>query len=205
MQAFRHTSSSGLPRPTGGEDGAGQARLPAEAQADLLTALRRKDKTAFAMVIEQYSPMLTKAAWLYLGSSHDAEDAVQETFLAAWDAAVRTGSATNLSHWLWGILMNRCRKHIRSAQRRRRREMAAVRERSAGAAPERTEAAGQWGAVQDALAALSPDHRETVILRYFQGLNVEEAGAAMGVPPGTVKSRCHVALAQLRSRLEART
>ena len=58
MQVFRHKSSPGLPQPAGGEAGAGQARLQAEAQAGLLAGLRRKDKTAFAMVIEQYSPML---------------------------------------------------------------------------------------------------------------------------------------------------
>jgi RNA polymerase sigma-70 factor (ECF subfamily) len=212
MQVSRHESSSGLSPPAGGEVSAGQARLQAEAQAGLLAGLRRKDKAAFAMVIEQYSPMLTKAAWLYLGSPHDAEDAVQETFLAAWDAAARTRDSTSLSHWLWSILMNRCRKHIRSAQRRRRRETAAFRQHAAGtgpegagAGPEAADAAGRLGAVQDALAALCPDHRETVILRYFRGLGVEEAGAAMGVPAGTVKSRCHAALAQLRSRLEERT
>ena len=83
MQVSRHESSSGLSPPAGEEVSAGQARLQAEAQAGLLAGLRRKDKAALAMVIEQYSPMLTKAAGLQLGSSHDAEDAVQETFLAA--------------------------------------------------------------------------------------------------------------------------
>ncbi len=53
----------------------------------LLAALRDRDRQALATVVGRYGPMLTRAAWLYLADAHAAEDAVQETFLAAWDAA----------------------------------------------------------------------------------------------------------------------
>ena len=122
MQVDKDQKPSGLPLHASGTVGSGATRIRTEAQAELLAGMRRKDRQAFAMVIRHFSPDLTKAAYLYLGDGHDAEDAAQETFLAAWDAARRTSGRTNLSHWLFGILMNRCRKHIRSARRRRKRD-----------------------------------------------------------------------------------
>jgi RNA polymerase sigma factor (sigma-70 family) len=100
-----------------------------------------------------------------------------------------------------GILMNRCRKHIRAAVRRRRRERAAARRRAAldnGVATD-----DRLRAVQAALDQLSPQHRELVILRFHQGLDVEQTGRALGIPAGTVKSRCHAAIARLRQIVEA--
>jgi len=54
-----------------------------------------------------------------------------------------------------------------------------------------------------AVEGLSPLLRETVLLCYTQGLTHDEAGEAMGVPVGTVKSRIHAALEELRGRLKA--
>lgn len=201
MQVSTDQRPSGLPLHASGA--AGAMGVPKEVQAALLAGMRRKDRQAFTLVIQNFSHGLTKAAYLYLGDGHDAEDAVQETFLAAWDAARRTSDLTNLSHWLFGILMNRCRKHIRSTQRRRKRDRQAVQDRLASGAPAGPEDAGKLIALQSALTLLSPKHREVVILRYYEGLSVDATGEAMGIPPGTVKSRCHVALSQLRSIIGA--
>jgi RNA polymerase sigma-70 factor (ECF subfamily) len=55
--------------------------------------------------------------------------------------------------------------------------------------------------VSDALAALTPAHREVLVHTYFAGRTVAEAALALGVPPGTVKSRTHYALQALRLAL----
>lgn len=171
-------------------------------EARLLDGLRQRSQEALTMVVERYSLMLTKAAWLYLADAHAAEDAVQETFLAAWDAAKRTTDHTCLRAWLFGILANHCRKHVRAATRRRRRERLVAANRPVLA--EADAAALRLEALQKALGRLGDEHREVVILRFWQGLSVEETAAALGVPPGTVKSRCHAAIARLRHMLEAR-
>lgn len=54
----------------------------------------------------------------------------------------------------------------------------------------------------EALDRLPPDHRAVVDLVYFQQLKVSEAAASLGVPDGTVKSRCFYALQNLRSALD---
>ena len=203
MQVNEDPKPSGLAPPEGGPARTEAASVSTEAQAGLLAGMRRKDRQAFAMVIQQFSAVLTKSAYVYLGDGHDAEDAVQETFLAAWDASGRTGEGTNLSHWLFGILMNRCRKHIRSAGRRRRRDRQAFLDRREALARAGEGVREGSTDVRDALAVLGPEHREAIILRYYQGLSVSQAAAALGIPPGTVKSRCHVAILRLRSIIEA--
>jgi RNA polymerase sigma-70 factor (ECF subfamily) len=54
------------------------------------------------------------------------------------------------------------------------------------------------GAIDAALAALSPERREVVTLRFVDDLSLAEIAAALDVPLGTVKSRLHLALKELR-------
>ena len=56
--------------------------------------------------------------------------------------------------------------------------------------------------IRQALASLAPDHREVIVLRYFADLTVPELAETIGVPLGTVKSRLHRALGQLRDELK---
>jgi RNA polymerase sigma-70 factor (ECF subfamily) len=52
--------------------------------------------------------------------------------------------------------------------------------------------------IAEALAKLSPAHREVLVECFYQGRSVAEAAARLGIPPGTVKSRTHYALQSLR-------
>ncbi|NLF32798.1 MAG: sigma-70 family RNA polymerase sigma factor [Planctomycetes bacterium] len=172
---------------------------PAQAEAALLLRLRRREREALTGLVETYGGLLARTAWVVLGDAHAAEDAVQETLLAAWDAARRKREGASLRAWLLGILVNRCRKHIRAAARRRRREQLAA--RSEAAAVDATGDDGDLQAVREALARLEGRLRDVVILRYWQGLSVDQTAAALGVPSGTVKSRCHAAIEKLRETM----
>ena len=52
--------------------------------------------------------------------------------------------------------------------------------------------------VREAVKTLTPEHREVLVQVYFQGASVAEAAEALGIPPGTVKSRAYYALRALR-------
>ena len=176
---------------------------PNDRPEDLLARLRQRDHQALAGIVEQHGPALSRVAYLYLGDAHAADAVVQETFVAAWDGARRTTPATRLQSWIFGILLNRCRKHLRSLARRRRREReVAVRESSPADPSEKSIGLERLDALRAALAQLDPPLREVVILRYERGLSVEETAAALGIPEGTVKSQCHAAIERLRRRME---
>ena len=53
--------------------------------------------------------------------------------------------------------------------------------------------------VLGALDRLSPEHREVLVEMYYRGRTVQETAAALGVPPGTVKSRSYYALRAMRA------
>lgn len=63
-------------------------------------------------------------------------------------------------------------------------------------------AAGSDPVLQAALAALSPEHRAVVVLRFVAGYGPKQIGEVLGVPTGTVGSRLRRALDQLRTELE---
>lgn len=173
-----------------------------ETGSDLLSRLRRRDRTALRELAVDHGSALTRVAYLHLGDAHAAEDAAQETLLAAWRAARRTSDRTTLRPWLYGILVNICRNHLRSLQRRRRREKLAVSRRPKNPSPDAPEdITKELAAVQQALMQLDEGQRSVIVLRYERGLSIAETAEALGIAEGTVKSRTHSALQRLKEAL----
>lgn len=172
--------------------------------AALLAQLRKRDERALDQLLHRFGDALMRTAWLVLGDGSAADDAVQQTLIAAWEGAHRTRLNTPLRPWLFGILTNICRKWQRSTTRRRRHEQAAAAGRVEVDPPEPvTDEALALERMRQALAALSVPLREVVVLRFEQGLSVDETADALGIAVGTVKSRTHAAVAELRRRLGA--
>jgi RNA polymerase sigma-70 factor (ECF subfamily) len=130
-----------------------------------------------------------------------AEDVAQETMLRAWrNASVLTESRGSVRSWLFTVARNIVIDEWRT--RRAHREFAT-------AEPPQIEAAGDgtdelllsW-VVADALTTLSADHRAVLVECYYRGRSVAEVARRLGIPEGTVKSRTHYALRQLRLALE---
>ena len=72
------------------------------------------------------------------------------------------------------------------------------------AAADATDALFEAILVEEALAALSTDHRAVVVRAYYRGLSVAEMAAELEIPQGTVKSRLHYGLRALRLALQER-
>jgi RNA polymerase sigma factor, sigma-70 family len=130
---------------------------------------------------------------------HDAEDAVQEASLSAWRRRASLRDARRFDVWFQRILVNQCRDKLR--KRRRAVNVAAppVGFEPAAASPE----TGTDAELDRALDALDVDHRIVVVMRYWQDRTVEDIADRVGIPAGTVKSRLHHALRNLRATLEA--
>lgn len=182
------------------------AELPSVEPVSLLARLRAGDQAALAQLTRAYGAALTRAAYLHMGDGHAAEDATQDALLAAWDGARRTTERTPLWPWLLGITFNCCRKHLRSLSRRRRREHHAHELKLVNASDESNgQQDDRLTALRQALLQLTEPLRCVVILRYEQSLSVAETAEALGLPEGTVKRRCHDAIAKLRQLMDEAT
>jgi len=129
----------------------------------------------------------------------EAEDAVQEASLSAWRKQRSLRDPASFGAWFDRILVNQCRDQLR--RRRRAVQLASppVELDAAAARPE----TGTDPELDLALAALDVDHRIVVVMRYWQDRTVDDIAARVGIPSGTVKSRLHNAMQQLRASLEA--
>jgi RNA polymerase sigma-70 factor (ECF subfamily) len=145
-------------------------------------------------------PRLDRAYGLarHLVGDHDAEDACQEALLTAWSAWPRLRDPARFEAWFDRILVNTCLELLR---RRARRPQTTLSDDSG--LVERDTAAGSadQDAMAHALGRLSPEHRATVVLRFWADLPTEAIAERLGVPPGTVRSRLHYALDALRADL----
>ena len=181
-----------------------------------LRAAQGGDVAAFNTLVLAYQRQIFNVCYRTLGNGEDASDATQDALLSAF-RGLKTfqGAANGLRGWLLRIAVNTCYDQLRRRQRRPVDSLDAPsttdpdRETSLGdhvpdpgMGPEQhsltSETARQ---IQVALDRLPPDQRLTVILCDVQGLSYEEAGQAMAVELGTVKSRLSRARAQLRDLL----
>jgi RNA polymerase sigma-70 factor (ECF subfamily) len=154
---------------------------------------RGGDRDAFEEVVDRYGLKLLRTARLILRDDGLAQDAVQETFLKAWQ---RIGSLRDEDPgpWLNRIAMN----ESLSAYRRRHRFQALTERFGRLVGAKRGVSSEQRLDLAQALDQLSPEQRAAVVLHYYQDLSVEDTAKALGVPIDTMKSRLKTGLRRLR-------
>ncbi|WP_433061294.1 RNA polymerase sigma factor [Dactylosporangium sp. CS-033363] len=136
-----------------------------------------------------------------------AEDVASETFLVAYDRRDGFDAARgDVRPWLYGIASNLIMRHSR-AEARRLKAFARSAEPDSGPddtelVPGRVDAGGARGRLAAALNRLSLADRDVLLLVAWAGLNQQEAAAALGIPPGTARSRLHRARQEMRKALE---
>ncbi len=85
-----------------------------ELERDVIERARRGDTTALDALFEQYAPALNRLALALLGNAADAEDALQETFLGAYQNIASFAGRSSLKTWLSRILLNQAARLRRS-------------------------------------------------------------------------------------------
>jgi RNA polymerase sigma-70 factor (ECF subfamily) len=152
------------------------------------------DTAAFAVLVERYQRVLYTVAFRMLGNQDDARDAIQTSFVRAYERLATFNPDHRFFSWIYRIVINECLNLIRA----RRPEEALSPALAAAGSPFETAASRERQAqVQAALLQLSPDYRAVVVLRHFAGLSYDEMATALGVPSKTVKSRLHTARQRL--------
>ncbi len=176
-------------------------------EIDAVTRAQQGEAAGWEVIVETHQAAVFRLAYLLLGDAADAEDAAQETFVRAYHALARFEAGRPLRPWLLRIAANLARNRRRALGR----YLGAL-QRAFAAEPEharpplveqlsaqQAEAQALWQAVR----RLAPADQQVLYLRFFLELPEAEMAAALGVAPGTVKSRLHRSLKRLRAVIES--
>jgi RNA polymerase sigma-70 factor (ECF subfamily) len=160
----------------------------------LLRAHVAGDRDAFGELVRRHRDRLWAVALRTLGDREEAADAVQDALISAYRSAGRFRGDSAVTTWLHRIVVNACLDRVRRRAARPTVPLADTDPVPAG--PVDSDTALD---VRAALLRLPEDQRIALILVDVQGYQVAEVAAILGVPEGTVKSRC----ARGRARLAA--
>jgi RNA polymerase sigma factor (sigma-70 family) len=132
----------------------------------------------------------------------DAEDVLQRTFLDVWRSRHQYDVARPLSGWVMGIAKHRAVDHLRS---RKPDEPMADLPETVAVDDDLAERFSRSQQIREAMAALSPEQRQVLMLAYFDDLSLPQVAEWVGAPLGTVKARAARGLRALGRELERRT
>ena len=179
-------------------------------EQELIQAAQTGDQSAFGTLVQQHQTMVYHLALRMVGNAEDAADLTQEVFLSAWRSLSRFQEQSSFGTWIYRMATNASIDFLRREKRRQVLSMTMEEdseERQAQVPDERysphrlLEQKEARQAVADALAALSPEHRQVLVLREMEGLSYQEIGQLLGLEEGTVKSRIARARLALRDFL----
>jgi len=176
---------------------------------ELVAAFQQGDAAAFDALVSRWDRKIHGAIYRVVGRDDDARDLCQEAFLKAYRGLGTFKREARFSSWLYQIALNVCRDRLR---RRRGKTAVSLDDaeeardgglRTAGPSPlELVEAQDLRHLVAEAMATLTADEREVVILKEYQDLTFPEIAEVLDLPLSTVKTRLYRGLSQLRHRLE---
>jgi RNA polymerase sigma-70 factor (ECF subfamily) len=167
--------------------------------------MQADDLDAFEAFFGRHRTLIYRTAYGLTGDRQAAEEVLQDTFARAY--AHRATLLPDLSPvpWLHRVALNLCYSRL---DRRRLKaepigESTAAELRDGAIEPaEQAEQQELRQIVREGIAALPTKHQSVVVLYYLNGLSLQETASSLGIAIGTVKSRLHYALANLRDHLE---
>jgi RNA polymerase sigma-70 factor, ECF subfamily len=172
----------------------------------LLRAIAGGDKNSFETLYRQTQrPMLAYAATILAGDRQGAEDAVDEAFLEIWKKAANFAGHGSGQGWIRLIVRNKAIDWLRKQKADRTLDWSESLDQVEDHNPNaeavllaNSEHAWLIGGLQQ----LSLEHREVVVLCYFEERSLSEIAQIMGCPENTVKTRLYHARLKLRAQLE---
>lgn len=161
------------------------------------------DRDAYRLLVRRYADLLHAHALRMVGNHDEAADLVQRAFVKGYRKLGSLKDRERVGAWLFRILANMCRDHVRSPRRQDVSLQAVPDLASRGSDPSDDAARAEVRSrLQGALADLTPEQREAFVMYYQEGLSYEEIAAVMNLSVAALKMRVHRAREALRSLLE---
>lgn len=173
--------------------------------AKLIGQAARGDAEAFGALFNRYAQDVYRLAQSMGHRGGEAEDLMQDTFLAAFESIGRFERRSSFKTWLFAILFRQ------SSKQRRYQGLRKMEPLEAASAPSGRNGCGHDAVhldharrmdAQTMLNTLTPDHRAVLVLREIQGLSYDEIAETLSIPRGTVESRLFRARSILRERFQ---
>ena len=168
---------------------------------DLVVRAMTGDQEAFSELARLRIDKLFAIARLIVSDTERAEDATQEALVIAWRDLSALRDPDKFDAWLRRLLVRECYRQAELDRRRRRIEVKVV-PYDIGTADSTADLASR-DELDSLLARLTPAQRALIVLHFYVGLPLPETALALGLPVGTVKSRLHRTLEQMRATLDA--
>lgn len=162
----------------------------------LYRQLRRGDQNALAELVQRYHSPLYKFLCRFTGNPQLADDFVQDVFIKL--ITHQGAEPQHVKAWLYSVARNIARDKFRSAQYRYESDVDFYDEANLIFSPSTPEHTHEIGA---ALAQLSDDQREVILLRFYHDLKIDEIAQITHQPSGTIKSRLFQAIKRLKGLL----
>ncbi len=155
------------------------------------------NRDSFEMLVKLWEKPFFSYARAYLGSETAAWDSVQETWLVIIRKLNSLSHPAKFKSWAFRILTNKCADHFRKISKERKIEQAFVKEMN-------HEDAGNLKneALQKAMRQLTSEQKTLVLLRFNQNMSIFEISKTLDIPEGTVKSRLHRTLNELKLSIQ---
>lgn len=160
-----------------------------------MAAVASGDETALTALIDRYAANVHAYLLRHCGNREDADDLLQETWVRVARSARSFDTARRFRSWIYGIATNLARDLFRRRLTRQRalRDLAAQPPAASGAD------SVDRGELRARIAELPENMRAVLLLRYYEGMSEAEMAEVLDIPRGTIKSRLHAALRELRS------
>lgn len=172
--------------------------------ADLVARVLGGDKAVYEVIVRRHNQRLFRAARAILRDDHEAEDVVQQVWVAAYQKLDGFRGEAALSTWLTRIVVNEA---LGRRRRQQRGEHLAIVEEERHAmnpmpTPEEAAADGELGRLLEAQIDRLPDiYREVLVLRDVEEMSTAETAACLGVSEETVRVRLFRARREMQSAL----
>lgn len=185
---------------------------PEVSDQELIARCQRGDLSAYEPLVNKYRERIYAQAYNLTRNPDDASDLCQETFVRAWKSLKNFRGQSSFYTWLYRITTNLGIDLIRSKEKNpttqfddaiEKEETEENKPFAHQKLPSDDALRKELGqAIDAAIAKLTPEHREVVVLREFEGLDYKEIAQAVGCSIGTVMSRLHYARANLQKSLK---
>jgi len=180
-----------------------------EEQAGLIADCIQGDEAAIAQLIGAYQHSVFRLALSVLNDPDEANEATQDTFIAALRALKSYRETSSFKAWLYTIALNISRSRLRkrkTVDRLRNTLTAIFRVQSQGSPTPEEEVIGneEDAALWKMLGKLGEKQRIPIVLRYYHDLSVAEIAEILNIKEGTVHSRLSIGRERLRATLEDR-